>query len=153
MKDTNPIKRLPELQMASREHHQSLLLCWKIRNGLKRGVKENQIQAYVEWFFHEYIISHFEYEERYMFPILPFQHPQIQRALKEHKLLYELILSKLNDAEKLTTFANLLDDHIRFEERLLFNLIQNQATPEQLEKMETFHKMKPFEENTALQFI
>ena len=33
-----PIKRSEYLKPLSRDHHQGLLLCWKIRTGLKKGI-------------------------------------------------------------------------------------------------------------------
>jgi len=41
---TVPIKRSIALQPLSREHHHGLLLCWKIRTGLKKGIDIDRIK-------------------------------------------------------------------------------------------------------------
>ena len=48
---TEPLKRSKALQSLSREHHYGLLLCWKIRSGLKKAVDIERIKAYTDWFF------------------------------------------------------------------------------------------------------
>jgi len=52
---------------------------------------------------------------------------------KEHKNIRELIL-KTGQADKNTfiLLADLLDDHIRFEERRFFNYLEKALSPEQL---------------------
>jgi len=40
-----------------------------------------------------------------------------------------------------------LKDHIRFEERVLFNEIQSAATPLELEKIAQFHSDEKFKDN------
>ena len=41
-----PIKRSEFLKPISREHHHGLLLCWKIRAGLKKGIEPERIKLY-----------------------------------------------------------------------------------------------------------
>jgi len=39
MEPKKPIKRDKVLQPLSHDHHQGLLLCWKIRTGIKKGIE------------------------------------------------------------------------------------------------------------------
>ena len=130
MPNLKPIKRHPSIQPLSREHHQGLLLSWKIKKGLSKNIESSRIANYVKWFYKEYLLSHFEAEEEHLFPILDRDHPLVIRALKEHEKISELIQSDLH--HKLTEFESLLDRHIRFEERKLFNEIQTIASEKQL---------------------
>ena len=61
-----PIKRHNALQGVSREHHHGLLLCWKIRTGLSKNIPLERIKVYVDWFYTNYLVPHFELEETYM---------------------------------------------------------------------------------------
>ena len=56
MQPTKPIKRNKSIQSISREHHHGLLLCWKIRQGMKKNIEPQRIKVYVDWFYNEYIL-------------------------------------------------------------------------------------------------
>ena len=131
-----PIKRHPALQPTSREHHQGLLLCFKIREGLKRQVDPSRIKQYVDWFWVHHLKPHFEFEEKYIFKILPKDNTLIEQALEEHKLLNLLFHQEVDLVETLKAIEVALYDHIRFEERILFNEIQQIANDKELSFIE-----------------
>lgn len=136
---TKPIKRHKVLKPLSREHHYGLLLCWKIKQGFKKDVEPERMKAYSDWFQLNYLNAHFDAEEKYIFPILGTDHVLVKRALEEHQRLQQLF-NEENDIEKaLDLITNELDLHIKFEERILFNEIQNSASSEQLEIVEKHH--------------
>ena len=144
-----PLKRHESLKPFSREHHQGLLLGWKIRKGLKKGVSVERIKKYNDWFFENHLKPHFADEEKYIFPILGDDHELIKKALTEHRRLTRLFAEE-NDLEKtLNHIEEELDRHIRFEERELFGFIQQQATPAELDKIEELHDELGFVENSA----
>lgn len=134
-----PIKRHEALKPISREHHHGLLLCWKIRQGLSNDIAPERIKAYVDWFWDTHLKFHFEVEEKHVFPVLANDHPLVIQVLEEHKQIHALIESKQDVLETLKTLEKVLDDHIRFEERVLFNEIQNIATPAQLSEIDLHH--------------
>lgn len=143
-----PQKRHTALQPLSREHHQALLLCWKLRQGFSLAVDPDRMLKYAGWFWKSYLAPHFHTEETKLFPILGNDHPGVQKALKQHKELYALFHSTAPDtAYTLRQIAFELEQHIRFEERDLFNDIQAAAGPDQLELIATSHKEEKFEEN------
>jgi iron-sulfur cluster repair protein YtfE (RIC family) len=134
-----PIKRHDALKPLSREHHHGLLLCWKIRQGKKLNVEVQRMKNYADWFKKTYLKSHFEAEEKYIFPILGEENELVQQALAEHRRL-ESLFDQENHLEKaLNQIAEELDLHIRFEERLLFNEVQKIATAEQLNEVKKHH--------------
>lgn len=134
---SEPIKRHEALQPLSREHHQGLLLAMKVGKGLKKGVALNRIKKYVDWFFSHYLKSHFEAEEKYAFPILGDNHAGIQQAIEEHRKIEAFVKSPMHgiQEEQLIEFKQLLEGHIRLEERQLFNEIQEKASEEVLSEM------------------
>jgi hemerythrin-like domain-containing protein len=135
----SPINRDKTLKPLSREHHQSLLLCWKIRTGLRKKVDVSLIKSYVDWFYKNHVQSHFELEEKHVFSILGNGHELVKRALAEHRKLRRLFKDEKEVVKNLGLIEEKLEAHIRFEERILFMEIQKFATLEQLEEMEKMH--------------
>jgi hemerythrin-like domain-containing protein len=147
MSDTKPLKRAAELQPISHDHHQGLLLCWKIRTGIKKEVPLERIKGYTDWFFENHLKPHFELEEKYLFTTLGEANPLIQQALSEHIRLKDLFSATTDLKENLSCIEKELDAHIRFEERVLFAEIQTEASAAQLAKIEEIHSKLPFIEN------
>ena len=135
----SPVERLPELQGISREHHEGLLLCWKIRAGTAKGASPARIRKYCKRFLRERLKPHFTIEETVLFPVLGMDHPGVRRAMAEHRRLQRLINGRTDATLAISMIEEELEAHIRFEERQLFNLIQEVATPEQLEEIEKAH--------------
>ncbi len=131
MKNPQPIKRHKALVSFSKYHHFGLQLSWKIRQGLAHAISCERISLYVLYFFKEDLARHFKEEEDLLFPLLPSAHLLRQRAEAEHALVYKLIHSlEQNKIDKtlLNLFADTLEAHIRFEERELFNQLQQLPT-------------------------
>lgn len=106
------------------------------------------MKKYADWFWTSYLAPHFKAEEEVFFPILAKDHPGVIKALKQHKGLKAMFHSNDSDiAYTLRQIAFELEQHIRFEERDLFNDIQAAATPEQLEELAKLHTEDKFEEN------
>jgi hemerythrin-like domain-containing protein len=127
MKKHNPIKRSQELVQLSREHHFGLLLVWEIRRDLGKGVEFDKISKRIIDFYTTDLEKHFKEEEETVFTLLPPDHPLRVQAEDEHRKIYAMIEMLKNtkaDAALLNEFADTLEAHIRFEERTLFNLIQ-----------------------------
>ncbi len=142
-----PIKRHEGLKTLSREHHHGLLLCWKIRAGIKKNIELSRIKKYADWFYNTHLIPHFEAEEKYFFPILGNENELIKKALSEHRRLKRLF-EDISDLHKsLGQIEEELERHIRFEERAVFNEIQKKATQTQLLFLEQFHSEEKFKDN------
>lgn len=147
-----PLKRVEQIRDFSREHHFGLLLGWKIKTGLNKNIDPNRILRYVNWFWKNHLIPHFEEEERLLFPLLPESNPLRKKALEQHEEIYTKVINLQAEASSLLAFKDLLDAHIRFEERELFMEIQNRATPKQLNIVAELHKSTDFVENTEDMF-
>ncbi|MEQ6122201.1 hemerythrin domain-containing protein [Reichenbachiella sp. MALMAid0571] len=143
-----PIKRNEYLKPISREHHQGLLLCWKIRTGFAKNVEVSRIKNYVDWFYQDHLLPHFDLEEKYIFTILEDENELVRKALSDHRRLKRLFESPTDLEKNLSLIEEELESHIRFEERILFNQIQEIASDEQLQSLEAIHNEKGFVDNT-----
>jgi iron-sulfur cluster repair protein YtfE (RIC family) len=136
---TKPLKRHKALQPLSREHHHGLLLSWKLRAGFKKNIETERMKTYADWFYNTHLIPHFETEETYIFPLLEDDNELVKRALAEHRRLKRLFNDNDNIVKSLVLIEEELEQHIRFEERILFPEVQKVATQEALEQIEKIH--------------
>lgn len=148
---TAPIKRHEALQPLGREHHTGLLFSWKIREGLKRNADIGRMKKYADWFWKSHLQAHFDLEEKLIFSILLDDNVKKQQALKEHESLRKLFGLEEKSANTFSELEKQLDQHIRFEERDLFNEIQQAATEEQL-KIITDHHHDVIQDDWADEF-
>ncbi len=125
-----------EIAPLSREHHDGLLLCWKIRFGIKNELDVARIGGYVLYSWETHLEAHFLDEEKYLFPLLPGDNPKLVRAIREHGNISSQVdnIRSQPTYKALSTFADELEAHIRFEERDLFNIIEQLADKTHLEK-------------------
>lgn len=122
-----PLKRHEALVRFSREHHAALLMTWKVRQGIKNKVSAKRISNYLLFCFDKLLRQHFLEEETGIFAAETTDHTLARQAVAEHETLYCLvnhIERNKNDYSVIAAFADVLEAHIRFEERILFNEIQ-----------------------------
>ena len=133
--NTKPIQRSKELAPLSREHHEGLLLGWKVKQGLSNGTDLKLIAQYIQWFWKNELIEHFRKEEEILAPYLPSDNELIKRMFSEYEEIKKLVeLTEIEPNETLfLQLANLLNEHIRFEERVLFPFAEKLLTPSELE--------------------
>lgn len=147
-----PLKRHNALKPLSREHHHGLLLSWKIKTGFSKNIAIERIKAYADWFYKTHLIPHFELEETEIFTLLNSNHDMVQKALEDHKRIHYLFTKETDKETALIAIEKELNDHIRFEERLLFPEIQKVATEEQLQHIEKIHQPEAFKDNIDDEF-
>ena len=138
MKDQKPIKRDKAFITLSKDHHFSLLLVWKIRRDLESDVSSKHISSYILEFFKGDLQDHFKEEEEIVFSKLPGNDVLREQAEKEHKsisILVEALSENERDNDLQKQFADSLEAHVRFEERILFNHLQEILKPEELEEI------------------
>jgi hemerythrin len=138
MKESNPIKRSKAFVPFSKDHHFGLLLAWKIRQDLQSKVEAEYISNYVLTFFDTDLQQHFKEEEELIFCKLSFEDALRRQAETEHQTIYHIIDSvreKKTDTALLNEFADFLESHIRFEERILFNYMQEKLTEQELDEV------------------
>lgn len=123
------MKRHQQLQDLSREHHSALKLALHARRAAASGDQEAiaaSAQACRAAFLAE-LEPHFLLEEASLLPLLVLADEQelARRTACEHDEMRTLIAQlKIPDAGALERFAELLSAHVRFEERVLFEVLQ-----------------------------
>jgi hemerythrin-like domain-containing protein len=138
------IMRHPALQPLSRQHHQGLLASLILEKGLKKNASLKEMRDFILQFWEDELLVHFEKEDVLFLPLAE-KYPQLKDSLIQFKQEHQeirLIIQKLNNearseqTETIASFATSLEKHIRFEERQLFNAIQ-ESLPE--DEMVEFH--------------
>ena len=102
----------------------------------------------MDWFYDVHLRAYFELEENHIFPILGNDHPWIKKALADHRRLTRLLASTDYGIKTLGQIEEELEQHIRFEERQLFNEIQQLANEAQLHIIAKHHNDEKFNDNT-----
>src|SRR5579872_777539 len=128
MKDHAPIKRHQSIASFSRDHHSGLLLVWKIRHGLSKSTDPERISEYVLFFYKEDLAKHFRDEEKLLFVRLPGDDLLRTQAESDHQAICALMAAlekNPEDVSILRKIADAVEEHIRFEERELFNHLQD----------------------------
>jgi len=115
----------------SRQHQHALALCVRLDRALKAGkIGLESWQAEIAQIFEQEIAIHFAAEEKYVFPAaakFPELQPVVQELLNEHATLRDLFArarSRSLDRAALSTFAAALAQHVRKEERQVFEGMQ-----------------------------
>lgn len=139
------MKRHEALIPLSREHHGTLILARLLRSdappykGLPLDAKGKA--EYALKYYHNELIEHFEQEEK-MIPMLNGVNASLDSLLAcmklEHQELHSLF-SSLDQNHELSSQLDLigraLESHVRKEDRVLFPLIQESCTEEELNKI------------------
>jgi hemerythrin-like domain-containing protein len=131
MKETKPVKRSKQLAPLSREHHDALLFTWKIKQGLKNGTPPAEISDYIKWYWDNNLKEHFAQEEKILLPYVPGDGEMAKQLKNEHKTIRSLMLKEMNKAS-LVLLADILNAHIRFEERIFFPYIEQTVSAAEL---------------------
>ena len=141
-------RRHDSLIPLSREHQYALMLCLRIHRGLiehETDAKWLQMKSdHAVSFFEGELVTHFQAEEKFLFPAmreLSGAIPIIDELLDEHEKIRTLIdqLRQFEPgtlASMLKEFADTLEPHIRKEERELFPIYEQQASPQTISRVE-----------------
>ena len=116
------MKRSPALRQLSREHHTALSLALRIAKATEPAAQE-RLLATIPALFRGELEPHFQEEERSLLPQLAQagETTLVARTLDEHAQMRALAAAiAAGDATALAPFGELLQAHVRFEERELF---------------------------------
>ena len=156
--ENKPIKRSQHMVELSKDHHAGLLFSWKIKEGLKRDVELFRIKKYVNYFWEHHLKAHFQEEEALLFNRIE-EDALSQKGKNEHLMLQNRI-DRLNHNtnganDEYFEFAELLINHIRFEERVLLPHLEQVLPLSALESVEAYLTQQhpvPFKDNYADEF-
>jgi hemerythrin-like domain-containing protein len=145
--DTKPIRRNINLLQLSKDHHLSLLFCWKIRQGIKKNADKDRMIQYVSYFWSHHMEQHFREEEEILFQ--PLQDDKVKRAIEEHRQIRSAVTDlidhpvKNNTTTELSVLADKVDQHVRYEERTLFPHLEKNLSDAQLVAIGSALKEQP----------
>ena len=131
------MKRDRRLRQLSDDHHQALVLARRATSAA--SVKPETLAALwdeVTRRFHGELAPHFSIEEKHMLPALERAGcaALAKRTRDEHAELRRIVIDDGHDlAIRLERFGTLLRDHVRFEERLVFEAVQERLSDAALE--------------------
>lgn len=132
-----PIKRNSNIVALSKDHHFGLLFCWKITEGIKKNIPLHRIKSYVEFFWKNHLAVHFKEEEELLFD--PINDPFCDKAKEDHQIIRKEIEKIMNNEERgkhdYLHLAQLINQHIRFEERVLFPNLELLLSEQKLEEI------------------
>jgi mannose-6-phosphate isomerase-like protein (cupin superfamily) len=114
------MKRHPALVPLSHDHQHGLVLAKRLQRDETDGFTE---------FFERELVRHFRLEEEVVFPLLAeagVEPPELARALLDHQRI------RAGAAHADAALGELLEAHIRLEERVLFETIQRVVPDERL---------------------
>ncbi len=140
------MKRTRTLIPLSQDHHHGLLLAALIKKDAPPyktlpQTTEGKLEYTLKAWENELSI-HFKNEEEILFPVVKGKDEEIDGLingiLEEHKEIEKLIVllkTSENKIDTLDNLGNLLERHIRKEERILFQKIQEIFTEKELENL------------------
>lgn len=130
------MRRSAALAALSRDHHHALDAALRLR----RAEPETLAQAvdHFRRFFESRGAHHFDVEERVLLPALPADDlewgPLSRRVLDEHADL-RARGARVGDVDAARELGQRLNDHVRFEERELFVVLEQRLGAEGLERL------------------
>jgi predicted enzyme related to lactoylglutathione lyase len=140
------VRRHAALVPLSQEHQHELAQARRLHRAADAGPERRLAvaSAYVDAFFTE-TVEHFRREEEILFPLYV-RHagstPMLERILREHMELHGLVRALRAEAaagdippEALRSLGDLLHDHVRVEERELFEEIERLVPAAELERL------------------
>lgn len=132
------MKRVDALRDLSDDHHTALVLARRCRRAGATSSPDAQVDA--TWSaareaFALHLEPHFAIEERHLLPALEEldEHALARRIARDHAALRELLAGPGGDRERLERLGRVLRDHVRFEEREVFEATQHRLPPASLE--------------------
>jgi hemerythrin-like domain-containing protein len=132
------MRRSAALAGLSRDHHQALFVAQRLRRADAASAQEARAAFLDYW--QEHGRGHFVAEEEVLLPALePLgadERPEVVRTVLEHTAIRRAAARLDADVEpeleRLQALGTLLHDHVRFEERVLFALLESQLDDEAL---------------------
>ncbi len=132
------MKRAEALRPLSRDHHAALVAAKALRDAAEPELAR---LAFLE-FWHEHGSHHFRVEEEVLLPgwalHAEIDRPAVARMLEDHLAIRREVLRLEAGAvpvEELRELGRRLDEHVRFEERELFELIEKALDPKALDRL------------------
>jgi hemerythrin-like domain-containing protein len=138
------MKRHDQLKTLSWEHHDGLVVAFRLQQGLKNGISLKILKKYILHVWNTALRHHFWQEEEIINPHLEQskQGLQIKKQMMADHHAFRGLIDDLEQnsarTDQIGEFADILNRHIRFEERQLFPFVETNTSQTELEKMGAF---------------
>jgi len=135
------MKRIPELHKLSADHHLGLVLARRalIAAEGKSRHSPSEVWDEIDRKFRSELEPHFRIEEKYLVPPMEAmgELELVARLNEEHKALREIVVNRsARSLSLLREFGEILERHIRFEERELFETAEKLLPTELFKEIE-----------------
>lgn len=134
------MKRVKELKKLSRDHHRALVFAKRAKKARENGTVP-EVWLEIEKYYDSELEAHFRAEELHIVPNLLKlgKHDLVNQLKIEHAEIRDHFnTTSPRTPDALLTFGQLLEQHVRFEERELFNVVQDIFEPEDLAFIDQF---------------
>lgn len=138
-------RRHSALIPVARDHHECLVLAQRLMHGTRASDRDwphepAQQAARLAAFFRQHLLAHFAVEEDLVFPAArsagPAAEALVAQLLDEHRQMTDLVARLAANpqvtAAELRAFGELLNAHIRLEDRQLFPVMETQMPADAL---------------------
>lgn len=129
------------MQPISRQHHDELLSCLLIKKGVNKKADIRLLTDFTNTFWNNDLKTHIEAEENILIPFLikhKFENRYINMLKTDHAII-KSVHERLNVFDHrhkvFEIFASVVEQHIRFEERVIIGKVEELLTPAQLEEL------------------
>jgi len=134
MKQACHIKHDNTFFILRRHHYNAIWVVGELRRFIRSAVKKEEMAAYIKQEFFGQLEPHLKDEEMALFPLLPPDNALRLQAEDQHTALHRLAENCISPAKVslsiVEAFADLLEENIRFEERMLFPYMEKMANKE-----------------------
>lgn len=141
------MKRIPELRDLSDDHHLALVLAHRCRRANRPDSPWSiaQLWTQVREAMTSHLEPHFRIEETILLPALEAlgEAELVARIEEDHTSLRELCAAPTPDRVRVVRFGELLESHVRYEERHVFESTQDRLPDETLEAIARACKTVP----------
>lgn len=141
------MNRVPELRDLSDDHHTGLVLARRCREA---GRPETELAPKLVWeevhaAFSGHLEPHFQIEEQHLLPALEVigESSLADRIRQDHAELRALLQSEAPNEELVQRFGQLLEAHIRYEEREVFEETQHRLPARSLQAIASACQQTP----------
>ena len=139
------MKRHPALETLSFEHHDALVIALRLQKGLQKNADPQIMKEYALSVYQKHLTHHFHQEEQALLDALksnPDVGPALERMVAEHQQFARLAQTMAENPQDLKAaiqeYADLLNAHVRFEERELFTLAEKHLSDAQLQEISAY---------------
>ena len=133
------MKRDSALQPLSHQHHNALTGCLLIKKGVQKKADKKILKDFVQRLYKDDLLQHLDAEEKFVFPMLDridAHYRSIAQADHERiRVLGERVNVHEDGYALYSAIANLVEQHIRFEERVIFNKMQENLSDAELQQL------------------